>query len=164
MAERMNALGETSKEATRKVISGEKNITLSNAFSGWAKECIRVICELVDDQDFIWRNKGSQPQDGGKNLEEAKGEPSLQERFFKIVKEYTSITCEIRAEIVKRIEKCQKNRLIQEEFIKDTFKIGWEDDGSVLKMPDFKANKFTKFHKDVIEQLKKLEQDAKDQN
>jgi len=86
MAEQMNALGETSKEATRKVISGEKNITLSNPFSGWAKDCIRVICELVDDQDFIWRNKGSQPQDGGKNLEEAKGEPSLQERFFKLLR------------------------------------------------------------------------------
>jgi hypothetical protein len=68
MAERMNALGETSKEATRKVIDGDKNLTLNNAFSGWAKECIRVFCLLVDDQDFCWRAKGSQPQDNAKNV------------------------------------------------------------------------------------------------
>ncbi len=55
---------------------------LSNALSGSAKECIRVLYELVDDQDFIWRAKRCQPQDGGNILEEAKGEPSLQERFF----------------------------------------------------------------------------------
>jgi len=30
-------------------------------------------------------------------------------------------------------------------------------------MPDLKANKFTEFQKDIIEQLKKLEQDAEDQ-
>ncbi len=58
MAERMNALGETSKKASRKVIDGDKTLTLSNAFSGWAKESIRVFCELVDDKDFCWRAKG----------------------------------------------------------------------------------------------------------
>jgi hypothetical protein len=30
-------------------------------------------------------------------------------------------------------------------------------------MPDLKTDKFTEFQKDIIEQLKKLEQDAEDQ-
>ena len=37
------------------------------------------------------------------------------------------------------------------------------NEGSVLKMLDLKTEKFIEFQKDIIEQLKKLEQDAEDQ-
>jgi hypothetical protein len=78
--------------------------------------------------------------------------------------EYTKITGEIRKETDRKAEKCQKHRLMQEDFLKDTpLTVGWNNEGSILKMPDLKTDKFTELQKEGIEQLKRLEQEAEEQ-
>ena len=49
VGERMNALGEMSKEAARKAQQGDATLNAKNAYSGWAKEFIGMLALLVVD-------------------------------------------------------------------------------------------------------------------
>jgi hypothetical protein len=52
IAERMNALGETSKEAARKAEQGDATLNAKNAYGGWAKDFIAMLATLVAGQDL----------------------------------------------------------------------------------------------------------------
>jgi hypothetical protein len=49
MGERMNALGENSKEAARKVEQGDATLNAKNAYGGWAKNFVDMLASLVVD-------------------------------------------------------------------------------------------------------------------
>ncbi len=58
IAERMNALAETSKEATRKAQQGDATLNAKNAYGEWAKDFIAMLATLVVGQDLQWGVKG----------------------------------------------------------------------------------------------------------
>jgi hypothetical protein len=58
IAEKMNALGETSKEAARKAEQGDATLNAKNVYGGWAKDFIAMLATLVDGQDLQWSARG----------------------------------------------------------------------------------------------------------